>query len=165
MPYKLNALLQRDHKACHTLIRNWQLTAFGSFYKRATDLKVDTTRIVEQPAAPQPKSNPQEPKAETQQPKSQTPQPAQTSQASQTPKTQETPQPAQTLYAVQIFASHERIAADDPRFLGRTDCDYIKIGEWYKYYCGATTNSEEAFKLQQQLKNKFPGCFVIKVNK
>jgi len=126
--------------------------AFGSFYKRATDVKVDTARVVEKPA----------PAAEKPVPAAEKPSPAQTTAPSTT--TEDNPV-QQTLYAVQIFASHEKLEDNDPRFCGRTDCGYIRIGEWYKYYCGVTPNSDEAFQLQKQLKNKFPGCFVIKVKK
>ena len=129
--------------------------AFGSFYKRATDVKVDTTRVPETPATP-PVTNPAKPTP-------QQPAPSQPGETNQAPVSTTSSAP-QILYAVQIFASHELITdSHDPRFGGRTDCGYVKIGEWYKYYCGATPNSDEAFKLQQQLKNKFPGCFVIKV--
>ena len=66
-------------------------------------------------------------------------------------------------YGVQIFASHEKLAANDARFEGLQGCGYVKAGEWYKYYYGSTPSREEAYKLQQQLKDRFPGCFVIKL--
>ncbi len=124
--------------------------AFGSFYKRATDIKVDTTRVIEQPASP----------AQTQAPAPSNDQRPTTNDQKPTTNDQNV-----QLYAVQIFASHEILPDNDPRFCGLVGCQYMQKGDWYKYYYGVTPDSNEAFKLQQQLKNKFPGCFVIKVNK
>ena len=121
--------------------------AFGPFYKRATGLRIDTVAPVEpQVVETKPVTNP-ETKPET---KPVTPQPE--------VKPVEGPK-----YAVQIFASHEKLAPNDARFDGLEGCGYVQVGEWYKYYYGVTSNREEAFKLQQKLSGRFPGCFVIKL--
>jgi len=126
--------------------------AFSSFYRKTTSLKVDTTVVVpEKPVTTQPA------------PTTKTTQPAQTTPTTQTTEPSESTETPLPRYAVQIFASHEKLAWDDRRFNGRRDCEYIKIGEWYKYYCGVTDDREEAFKLSKELQSKFPGCFVIKV--
>ena len=130
-------------------------TAFGSFYKKVTGLKVDTVQPIE-PAAVQPIA-PSQPSQPT--PSQPTP-----SQPSQPQPSQPQPvQPGQTRYAVQIFATHELLDSDDDRFLDLEKCGFIRVGDWYKYYYGETTNREEAVRTQQKLKDKFPGCFVIKL--
>ena len=120
--------------------------AFGSFYKKVTGLKVDTVRPPEQPAV-QPKPETPKVNPETKSPAAVEPKPA----------------TSEVRYAVQIFASHELLDSNDARFGKLERCGFIKIGEWYKYYYGETTDREEAFRLQQKLKDQFPGCFVIKL--
>ncbi len=125
--------------------------AFSSFYRKASSVKVDTTVVV-----PDSKNDGQASASVTDVPK----QGDKTSDADRTAKANQTPAPQ---YAVQIFASHELLVADDPRFNGRTDWKYLKMGEWYKYYVGQTDNREEAFALSKTLQKLFPGCFVIKL--
>ncbi len=133
--------------------------AFSSFYKKTTSLKVDTTAAPLAVSETVP-NNPEQPKTTPNHPE----QPETTISNPEQPKTTiNTPEPPQTLFAVQIFASHEKLPDNDPRFCGRTDCRFIKIGEWYKYYCGVTPDREKAFNLSKDLQKKFPGCFVIKL--
>ena len=119
--------------------------AFGPFYRRATGLKIDTVlRIDEEPVKP-----------------------VQVTESKPVEKTEvKSVQPQEekkVLYAVQIFALHEELPENDPRFGGLKGCKYIKSGDWYKYYYGATTSREEVTRLQHQLNLRFPGCFVIKL--
>lgn len=116
--------------------------AFGSFYRKVTGLKVDTT-LQPEPVQEQ--------------------QPIPTTQTSQTPQTPQIIAPDEPLYAVQIFASHQPVPDKAPQFKGLTGCKYIQKGDWYKYYYGETNSREQASRLQQQLKEKFPDCFVIKL--
>ena len=117
--------------------------AFASFYKKTTSLKVDTAAVPAQPAA----SEPQQTVTANE------PKPVAAGEVQQT----------QAQWAVQIFASHELLREGDYRFGGLKGCKYIKAGDWYKYYYGETDDREKAFNLQQELKDKFPGCFVIKL--
>lgn len=113
--------------------------AFGSFYHKVTGVKV------------------QQPTAEDNPPAQAQPQPQ------EQPKPQVHPQPDQPLFAVQIFAAHQQLSANDPQFKGMQNCKFIQKGDWYKYYYGETTSREEATRTQQELKAKFPDCFVIKL--
>lgn len=133
-------------------------TAFGSFYKKVTGLKVDTVQPIE-PA--QPVAQP----TQTSQPgtPSQTSTPNTPSQPTTPSQPAPTVQPGQPRYAVQIFASHELLDSDDDRFLDLDQCGFIRVGDWYKYYYGVTNSREEAIRTQQKLKDKFPGCFIIKL--
>ena len=130
--------------------------AFSSFYRKANSLKVDTTKVVVPEEKPAQQTQPQTQVKPAQQTQPQT-------QVKPAQQKKPAPDPSQPLFAVQIFASHEKLAPNDSRFNGRTDCKYVQIGEWYKYYCGETNDREEAFKLSKELQAKFPGCFVIKL--
>ena len=133
-------------------------TAFGSFYKKVTGLKVDTVQPIEpaqpvaQPTTPSQPSTPIQPST-----------PSQLSTPSQHSAPSPTISPDQPRYAVQIFASHELLDSDDDRFLDLEQCGFMRVGDWYKYYYGVTNSREEAIRIQQKLKDKFPGCFVIKL--
>ena len=121
--------------------------AFSSFYRKVSGLKVDTSLPPEQP-------EPQTPSAEQTQVQSEQVQPQEQVQALKSDA---------PTFAVQIFASHQIVPANDPQFKGLTGCKYIQKGDWYKYYYGETNDREQAGRLQQQLKAKFPDCFVIKL--
>lgn len=83
---------------------------------------------------------------------------------------EETVQPVDTphvpvlYYAVQICASKTPIDPSDPRLKGKK-CEYIKVGEWYKYYTAADTDKAKVSSSQQQLKPLFPDCWIIKFEK
>lgn len=130
-------------------------TAFGSFYKKVTGIKVDTVQPIEHsPVSSQQSSTPS-----VDQPS----QPAPSILPSHPSQPNQPGSPNQPRYAVQIFASHELLDSDDDRFLDLDQCGFLRVGEWYKYYYGETTNREEAIRTQQKIKDKFPGCFVIKL--
>ncbi len=118
-------------------------TAFGQFYHQVQKDKIDKT------PEPQPTTQPQ-PKPTTQ--------PTQT-----TDHRQPTTDHPSEVYGVQIFASHTILAETDPRFHGLKGCYYIQVGEWYKYYYGRETTREKAQVLKEQIKVKFPDCFVTKL--
>lgn len=123
--------------------------SFATFYKQTCKEKVVTT------PEPQPQPKPQQ--QTKPQPQSQTkPQPQPQSQ----PKTQ---LQSSEIYAVQLFASHTILPDNDARFYGLQGCYYIQKGEWYKYYYGREATREAAAALKEQVKNKFPDCFVIKL--
>lgn len=111
-------------------------SAFSSFYRKAGTLKVDTSTVVA---------------------------PAKTEEKTETTEMPPLAPDPQNLFAVQIFATHEKLAESDYRFNGLVGCKFIKTGEWYKYYYGTTADRDEAFRLSQELQKKFPGCFVIKL--
>lgn len=116
--------------------------AFGAYTHRAN-------------AAPAPTEPTETPAVEAKQEPVETP---------STPNPIETATPKQTYYAVQICASRTPIQANDPRLKGyQADC--VQIGDWYKYYVGASTVREEAAAKQKELKATFPDCWVIKFEK
>ena len=80
-------------------------------------------------------------------------------EVSQTPTT--TPV---TYFAVQICASKTPLAPNDPKLKGQT-CEFIQVGEWYKYYTAADTDRTKVQAAQKELKSLFPDCWIIKVEK
>jgi N-acetylmuramoyl-L-alanine amidase len=89
------------------------------------------------------------------------PQPSQPSPPSQ-PGT--SGHPGKPLYAVQICASRTILEPSDPKLQGRK-CDYIKVGEWYKYYTAADTDRKKVEASRQKLLSRFPDCWIIKVER
>lgn len=64
------------------------------------------------------------------------------------------------LYAVQILASKSVLPSNDALFQGET-CEYVKKGEWYKYYTAKSIDKKQASAACKRLRAKFKDCFVI----
>lgn len=69
-----------------------------------------------------------------------------------------------TFYAVQVCATKELLAPNDPRLKGQK-CDHIQLGGWYKYYTAADPDRAKVVQAQQQLKALFPDCWIITLEK
>lgn len=69
-----------------------------------------------------------------------------------------------TYYAVQICAVKNKLALDDPKLKGQP-CEYMQLGDWYKYYTAADTDRSKVVAAQQQLKPLFPDCWIITFKK
>jgi N-acetylmuramoyl-L-alanine amidase len=69
-----------------------------------------------------------------------------------------------TYYAVQICASKAPLEKNDPKLKG-TECEYLQLGEWYKYYTAANTDRKKAEEAQKKLKAAFPDCWIITFEK
>lgn len=67
-------------------------------------------------------------------------------------------------YAVQICASKKPLEKNDPKLKG-TECEYLQLGEWYKYYTAANTDRKKAEEAQKKLKAAFPDCWIITFEK
>ena len=129
------------------------VNAFETYTKRTRVLPKDEPK--EEPKVEQKK---EEPKAETQpkvEPQKETPVPE--------INVEPAPEPV-TYYAVQLCASKTPLAADDARLKGQI-CEFIKAGEWYKYYTAASTDKAEVQEKQKELKPLFPDCWIITFSK
>lgn len=142
-------------EAGQTKIAQTICDAFGPFYKKVTGLKIDTVAPIEE-------AKPEVVQSVETKPEAANEKPAQVVDNKPVEVKEEKPIEGPQ-YAVQIFALHEKISMTDERFGGLKDCGFVKIGDWYKYYYGATPSREEAVRNQQKLKERFPGCFVIKL--
>ena len=69
-----------------------------------------------------------------------------------------------TYYAVQICASKMPWEMNDPKLKG-TECEYLQLGEWYKYYTAANTDRSKVAEAQKKLKAAFPDCWIITFEK
>ena len=69
-----------------------------------------------------------------------------------------------TYFAVQICASRTPLAPNDPKLKGQP-CEFVQVGEWYKYYTAADTDRAKVQTAQQELKSLFPDCWIIKIEK
>jgi len=90
-------------------------------------------------------------------------QPVQPAQPAQPAQPVQPVQPAQPVWRVQIFVSHTVLPSSDSNFKGLTDCTYKETNGIYKYMTGSFSTRDEAVALRDQLKEKFPDCFVVKI--
>ena len=67
-------------------------------------------------------------------------------------------------YAVQIAASKIPLEPSDPRLKG-IEYDTIHAGDWIKYYTAANPDRAKVSSSQQQLKPRYPDCWIIKFTK
>ncbi len=67
-------------------------------------------------------------------------------------------------YAVQICASRSILKANDPKLKG-LKCDYIKVGNWYKYYTEIDTDRGKVAASRKRLQPLFPDCWIITIEK
>ena len=65
------------------------------------------------------------------------------------------------IFKVQCFAVSQVLKAGDSTFKGEKGLTYYKEGKWVKYTSGESNSYEEIVQLQQQLKEKFPDCFIV----
>lgn len=65
------------------------------------------------------------------------------------------------IYKVQCFAVTQPLKAGDPTFKGEKNMSYYLENNWYKYTIGETNDYAEISKLQQNIKKKFPDCFIV----
>jgi len=73
-------------------------------------------------------------------------------------------QPAEECWKVQIFVSRTELPKGDPNFKGLTAYSYKKANGWYKYMTGECLSHDDALLLRDQLKAKFPDCFIVKID-
>ena len=66
------------------------------------------------------------------------------------------------VWRVQIFVSRTILPANDHNFKGIKDYTYRKVGDLYKYMTGEFATREEAAAYKEQIKDKFPDCFITK---
>ena len=74
----------------------------------------------------------------------------------------EAAKPAPTRYGTQIFASSRNIDPKDEMFLGYEPL-VVNIGSLNKYIIGIFESEAEARKANESIKQKYPGCFMVKI--
>ena len=74
-----------------------------------------------------------------------------------------TPVAADVRYGTQIFASSRSIDPSDEMFMGYVPT-VINIGSLNKYIIGVFESEDEARKANQEIKTKYPGCFMVRLS-
>ncbi len=70
-----------------------------------------------------------------------------------------------TFFAIQILSVKEKLPAEAPDLKGCRDFEYIRVGNFYKYYIGKYSSKKEASKNLAQVRKTFPGAFVVQYKK
>lgn len=65
-------------------------------------------------------------------------------------------------YRIQFLTSNKIIPKNDKRLKGLAPVEYYKDKNIYKYTYGSTSSWDEAVKIQNKIKNKFPEAFIVK---
>lgn len=68
----------------------------------------------------------------------------------------------QPIYAIQVLASRVPVSPDDSRLHG-LECKCLELDGWYKYYYGESTDRNEVVRLREQIRNRFPDCWIIQL--
>jgi N-acetylmuramoyl-L-alanine amidase len=68
---------------------------------------------------------------------------------------------SQPVFKVQILANAGKLKKNSPLLKGRTDADFYKEGNMYKYTVGASTDYQQIYQLRKSLLSKFPQAFII----
>ena len=68
---------------------------------------------------------------------------------------------SQPVFKVQILANAGKLKKNSPLLKGRTDADFYKEGNMYKYTVGASTDYQQIYQLRKSLLNTFPQAFII----
>lgn len=90
--------------------------------------------------------------------------PAKPVQPTENTQITEIKQTKQTLFAIQICASKTPLEPNDPQLKG-LQCDYIRAGEWYKYYTAPDPDRAKVAAKLPEIKKDFPDCWIIKIEK
>ncbi len=70
-------------------------------------------------------------------------------------------QTGKPVYKVQILSGREELRSRDRSFKGVRDVDYYQESGMYKYTVGEETDFDKINKVRMELKDKFPGAFVV----
>ena len=68
---------------------------------------------------------------------------------------------SQPVFKVQILANASKLKKNSPLLKGRTDADFYKEGNLYKYTVGASTDYQQIYQLRKSLLSKFPQAFIV----
>lgn len=72
-------------------------------------------------------------------------------------------EPSGTFFAVQLFALSKLLESGSAQFKGEKDIHRFNAGNVYKYTAGEYKTEAEATAAAKRLADKFPGCFVVKI--
>ena len=70
---------------------------------------------------------------------------------------------AEDFYAVQILSVAKVLPKGAYDLRGRTDVQYLKVGNLYKYYIGKYSSRQDAVAALPSIRESFPGAFVVHI--
>lgn len=82
-------------------------------------------------------------------------------EAQTAPKVPEKSNNQRVVFKLQLFTIDRALRSDDRHFKGLSPVEYYEEGGRYKYTYGATTNYDEAKRLQKEIADRFPDAFVV----
>ncbi len=65
------------------------------------------------------------------------------------------------IFKVQLAASRKKIALKPENFHRLPDLSLVKVGQWYKYYAGKTSDYSKILELKEKARKFYPTAFVV----
>lgn len=160
----LSVVANQDHTTVNQDVKVVEQTV--KTQKREVKTAKQEVKVVQQDTKrtqPEIKTQKQETKTEKQESKTSTKETKekQKKEAQTAPKVPEKSNNARPIFKVQLFTIDRALRSDDRHFKGLSPVEYYEEGGRYKYTYGATTNYEEAKRLQKEIADRFPEAFVV----
>ena len=154
----------QDHKTMNQEVKVVEQTV--KTQKQEVKTAKQEVKVVQQDTKrtqPEIKTQKQETKTEKQESKTVTKETKekQKKEAQTAPKVPENSNNQRVVFKLQLFTIDRALRSDDRHFKGLSPVEYYEEGGRYKYTYGATTNYDEAKRLQKEIADRFPDAFVV----
>ena len=160
----LSVAANQDHKTMNQEVKVVEQTVRTQ--KQEVKTAKQEVKVVQQDTKrtqPEIKTQKQETKTEKQESKTVTKETKekQKKEAQTAPKVPEKSNNQRVVFKLQLFTIDRALRSDDRHFKGLSPVEYYEEGGRYKYTYGATTNYDEAKRLQKEIADRFPDAFVV----
>jgi N-acetylmuramoyl-L-alanine amidase, family 3 len=160
----LSVAANQDHKTMTQEVKVVEQTV--KTQKQEVKTAKQEVKVVQQDTKrtqPEIKTQKQETKTEKQESKTVTKETKekQKKEAQTAPKVPENSNNQRVVFKLQLFTIDRALRSDDRHFKGLSPVEYYEEGGRYKYTYGATTNYDEAKRLQKEIADCFPDAFVV----
>lgn len=160
----LSVAANQDHKTMNQEVKVVEQTV--KTQKQEVKTAKQEVKVVQQDTKrtqPEIKTQKQETKTEKQASKTVTKETKekQKKEAQTAPKVPENSNNQRVVFKLQLFTIDRALRSDDRHFKGLSPVEYYEEGGRYKYTYGATTNYDEAKRLQKEIADRFPDAFVV----
>ena len=160
----LSVAANQDHKTMNQEVKVVEQTIRTQ--KQEVKTAKQEVKVVQQDikrTQPEIKTQKQETKTEKQESKTVTKETKekQKKEAQTAPKVPENSNNQRVVFKLQLFTIDRALRSDDRHFKGLSPVEYYEEGGRYKYTYGATTNYDEAKRLQKEIADRFPDAFVV----
>ena len=160
----LSVAANQDHKTMNQEVKVVEQTVRTQ--KQEVKTAKQEVKVVQQDTKrtqPEIKTQKQETKTEKQESKTVTKETKekQKKEVQTAPKVPEKSNSQRVVFKLQLFTIDRALRSDDRHFKGLSPVEYYEEGGRYKYTYGATTNYDEAKRLQKEIADRFPDAFVV----